>query len=354
MGPKVFHKAQNMHGKPSAGDRKSPHRHSKPTPYMKKTFEALKPAVLCAVLTLLCLRAEAGDVKIHVPTPDGTYMFAERDTCRLYMDIYEPKPEDTAFASGRAKPTVIFMFGGGFIGGSRDDGSLMPLFGEMLQRGLRIVSIDYRLGLKGKKNVGIGNVDDIDNAIHIAVEDLFSATAFIIDNAAELGIDPENIVVMGSSAGAISVLQAEYEICNGGIWAQSLPEGFNYRGVISLAGAILSRNGGLKYKTEPCPMLLFHGTADKVVNYRQMRFFNLGWFGSNTIASVCRKNGYSHCIYRYEGYRHEIAGAGHENLPAIMEFLEVNVSEGIRRNIDATVTDPRIAPSEVTLDDLYN
>lgn len=317
-----------------------------------KTFEALKPAVLYMVLALLCLQAGAQSVKN--PTPDGTYMFAERDTCRLYMDIYEPESGDAAFASGRTKPTVIFMFGGGFIGGSRNDAGLMPLFGNMLQKGLRIVAIDYRLGLKGKKNIGIGNVDAIDNAIHIAVEDLFSATSFLVENAGELGIDPDNIVAMGSSAGAISVLQAEYEICNGSRWAQALPEGFNYRGVISLAGAILSRDGGLKYRTEPCPMLLFHGTADKVVNYKQTRFFNLGWFGSNTIASVCRKNGYNHCIYRYEGYRHEIAGAGYENLPAIMEFLEVNVSGGVRRNIDATVTDPRIAPSELTLDSLYN
>ena len=197
-------------------------------------------------------------------------------------------------------------------------------------------------------------MDAIDNAIHIAVEDLFSATGFIIDNAAELGIDTGNIVLMGSSAGAISVLQAEYEICNGSMCAQVLPEGFNYKGVVSLAGAILSRNGALKYAKTPCPMLLFHGTADKVVNYKQTKFFKIGWYGSNTIASVCRKNGYNHCIYRYEGARHEIAGSGLENLPAIMEFLEVNVSDGIARSIDATVTDPRIEPSTLTLSELYN
>lgn len=315
--------------------------------------KALKAIFICAVVALCCLPTKAQTKKSNVPIPDGTYMFAERDTCKLFMDIYEPEKGTTKFVTGREKPTVIFMFGGGFVGGSRDDKDCMPLFNAMLREGLRVVAIDYRLGLKGQKNVGLGSVDAIDNAIHIAVEDLFSATGFIIDNAAELGIDTENIVLMGSSAGAISVLQAEYEICNGNRCAQVLPEGFNYKGVVSLAGAILSRNGTLKYAKTPCPMLLFHGTADKVVNYKQTKFFKIGWYGSNTIASVCRKNGYNHCIYRYEGARHEIAGSGLENLPAIMEFLEVNVSDGIARYVDATVVDPRIRPSDLTLDSLY-
>lgn len=316
--------------------------------------KALKVIFICAVVALCCLPTKAQTKKSNIPIPEGTYMFAERDTCKLFMDIYEPEKGTTKFVTGREKPTVIFMFGGGFVGGSRDDKDCMPLFNAMLREGLRVVAIDYRLGLKGQKNVGLGSVDAIDNAIHIAVEDLFSATGFIIDNAAELGIDTGNIVLMGSSAGAISVLQAEYEICNGSICAQVLPEGFNYKGVVSLAGAILSRNGALKYAKAPCPMLLFHGTADKVVNYKQTKFFKIGWYGSNTIASVCRKNGYNHCIYRYEGARHEIAGSGLENLPAIMEFLEVNVSDGIARSIDATVTDPRIEPSTLTLNELYN
>lgn len=315
---------------------------------------ALKSIISFAAAALLCLPAASQSPRNPLPTPDGTYMFAERDTCKLYMDIYEPAEGTSAFSSGADKPTVIFMFGGGFVGGSRNEEGIMPFFDAMLREGLRIVAIDYRLGLKGQKNVGIGSVDAIDNAIHIAVEDLFSATSFIIDNSGELGIDPGNIVIMGSSAGAISVLQAEYELCNGSAWAQVLPEGFNYRGVISLAGAILSRDGALKYGKEPCPMILFHGTEDKVVNYRQTRFFKLGWYGSNTIASVCRRNGYNHCIYRYEGARHEIADSVLENLPAIMEFLEVNVSGDIPRCIDAIVTDPRIAPSTLTLSELYN
>ena len=106
------------------------------------------------------------------------------------MDIYEPGKGTTKFVTGREKPTVIFMFGGGFIRGSRADGDMLPVFGRMRSEGIRVVSIDYRLGLKGQKGgVGIGNVDELDNAIHMAVEDLYSATEFILSNAGELGIN---------------------------------------------------------------------------------------------------------------------------------------------------------------------
>ena len=75
-----------------------------------------------------------------------------------------------------------------------------------------------------------------DNAVNIAVEDLFSATLFVLENAEQWQIDTEKIITSGSSAGAISVLQAENAICNRTSSAAVLPQGFNYAGVISYAG----------------------------------------------------------------------------------------------------------------------
>lgn len=50
--------------------------------------------------------------------------------------------------------------------------------------------------------------------ISMAVEDLYDATAFIVDKADEWGIDSSQIVACGSSAGAITVLHGEYALCN--------------------------------------------------------------------------------------------------------------------------------------------
>ena len=168
-----------------------------------KTF--LTAALLIA--SALTFRINAAEPEI---TPDGTYMFVQRDTCDLFLDVYNPaEGSETTFA-GKAKPTVLFMFGGGFIRGTRDDEDYLGWFKKLTENGYRVISIDYRLGLKGSNKVGVAQVNVLDKAIHMAVEDLFSATNFIIDNADQLGVDPSEIVISGSSAGAISDMQAEY------------------------------------------------------------------------------------------------------------------------------------------------
>ena len=275
-------------------------------------------------------------------TPDGTYMFAQRDTCDLYLDVYNPaKGSETTF-NGKAKPTVIFMFGGGFIRGTRDDQDYHKWFRTMTQNGYRVISIDYRLGLKGSNKVGIAQVNVLDKAIHMAVEDLFSATTFIIDNADQLGVDPSNIVISGSSAGAISVMQAEYEISNMTKWAAVLPEGFNYAGVMSFSGAILSREGKVDFKKKPCPVLMLHGTADELVPYKQIAVFNLGFFGGGKLVKRWQKYGYNYNMFHFIGYGHEIAGSMGTTTDIQFKFIENNVMQGKERIIEAWLTDPDV------------
>lgn len=275
-------------------------------------------------------------------TPDGTYMFAQRDTCDLYLDVYNPaKGSETTF-NGKAKPTVIFMFGGGFIRGTRDDQDYHKWFRTMTQNGYRVISIDYRLGLKGSNKVGVAQVNVLDKAIHMAVEDLFSATTFIIDNADHLGVDPSNIVISGSSAGAISVMQAEYEISNMTKWAAVLPEGFNYAGVMSFSGAILSREGKVDFKKKPCPVLMLHGTADELVTYKQIAVFNLGFFGGGKLVKRWQKYGYNYNMFHFIGYGHEIAGSMGTTTDLQFKFLENNVMQGKERIIEAWLTDPDV------------
>ena len=182
----------------------------------------------------------------------------------------------------------------------------------------------------------------LDKAIHMAVEDLFSATGYILENAESLGIDPQNIVISGSSAGAITVLQADYELCNRTEYAASLPEDFRYAGVMSFSGGILSRKGKLKYASEPAPTLLFHGTGDRLVNYGQVRFFNIGFFGSDRIAHRFKKFGYPYSIYRYLDCGHEIATIMDESTEYQFRFLEETVTGGDRTVVDMTIDDPDI------------
>ena len=274
--------------------------------------------------------------------PDGTYLYETRDTCSLFMDVYDPAEGSETTFMGKQKPAIVFMFGGGFIRGTRDDQSYNSWFRMLTDNGYRVISIDYRLGLKGSDKVGIAQVNVLDKAIHMAVEDLFSATAFMIENADQLGIDPDNIVISGSSAGAISVMQAEYEIANRTQWASVLPEGFNYTGVMSFSGAILSREGKVDWKTAPCPTLMLHGTADKLVPYRQIAFFNLGFFGGGKLVKRFQKYGLDYNMYHFVDYGHEIAGSMYSTLDLQLKFLECNVIQGKKRIIEAWISDPDV------------
>ena len=212
----------------------------------------------------------------------------------------------------------------------------------LTDKGFRVISIDYRLGLKGSNKVGVAQVNVLDKAIHMAVEDLFSATRFVVDNAEQLGVEPSNIVIAGSSAGAISVMQAEYELCNQTKWTAGLPEGFRYAGVMSFSGAILSREGELDYVRMPAPTLMLHGTADELVNYNQIKFFNLGFFGGGKLVKRFEKKGFNYNMYHFVGYGHEIAGSMDTTFDLQMRFIETNVMKGQRRIIEAWVDDPGV------------
>lgn len=301
---------------------------------MKKTIATLI-ALTCACICLARERSFA---------PTATYKFADRDTCSLFLDYYAPAEGSETSIDGVRKPLVMFAFGGGFTQGSRDDRYFLPWIKMLSDNGFGVVSIDYRLGLKGSGAAGINPrfIKLLHNAISIAVEDLFSATNFILDNPDLFDADPGSIVISGSSAGAITILQAEWDICNSHESAKVLPEGFNYAGAMSFAGAIFSKEGGIRYAKAPCPTLLLHGTDDQMVQYRQLWFFNLRFAGTDVITRTFEKEGYNYNTLRFDGNGHSISAAMVENFPEEMRFIEANVMKGEKRIVDALISDPAI------------
>ena len=302
----------------------------------------IKKLLIITLMAIAGIGTETILAQEHSITPDGTFMYAKRDTCDLFMDVYDPAEGSIREAYGIEKPTVIFMFGGGFIHGTRDDADYHKWFRMMTENGYRVISIDYRLGLKGSDKVGVAQVNVLDKAIHMAVEDLFSATNFILDNADQFGVNPSNIVISGSSAGAISVMQAEYEIANATQWASVLPAGFNYAGVMSFSGAILSREGKVDFKKSPCPTLMLHGTSDELVPYDQIKVFNLGFFGGGKLVERFKKYGLNYNMYHFTDYGHEIAGSMDTTLDLQLKFLETNVMQKKMRIVEAWISDPDV------------
>ena len=328
---------------------------------MKKIILAI--AAVCLTV-FVCLSSEEPvkpnrftDSDALFATPALTVKYASRDTCDLYLDFYPAADSSVREIDGHSKPAIIFAFGGGFIGGERNRPHYRQWIKVLNDEGYPVFSVDYRLGLKGQDTRGLKMITATRKAIEIGVEDVFAATAYIIDNAGEFGVDPGNLVISGSSAGAIIALQSEYELCNDFTDITTvLPDGFHYSGVISFSGAIYSTHGKVAYAEEPCPQLLMHGTADKVVDYKQIKIFRLGFFGSSKIVERLKKIGYEYNIIRYEGHGHDIADNMYYTLPDQLRFLETNVTRKIRRNADVLVDDPDVpaVKAVASLKELYN
>ena len=126
-----------------------------------------------------------------------TYTYSE--DC-LFLNIFTP---DSAVA-GDNLPVLVYIHGGGFNGGcgheKHFDGPVWP------QLGVIGVTLNYRLGPLGfacmpelKQQAGrTGNY---------GLWDQHTAICWVKDNIAAFGGDPENITIMGQSAGGMSVQQ---------------------------------------------------------------------------------------------------------------------------------------------------
>lgn len=188
-----------------------------------------------------------------------TFTYATKEGENLDMDIYLPQADAEI-----ERATLIFVHGGGFAGGQRNQKNIVDFCTRMANHGYVVASLSYRLTRKGKPD-GFGcdcPANDKLNTFYAAVEDIQDATFLLIENRHQFGIDPQKIILSGSSAGAESVLNTAYQppYCYG---LDSGPVSF--AGVISMSGAIPDTT--VLYDESAVPSLLFHGTNDRLVPY---------------------------------------------------------------------------------------
>lgn len=107
---------------------------------------------------------------------------------RLRLDLYSPPDSD------EPKPGLVLIHGGAWTGGSKSDYRCYGVsFAEM---GYVVASIDYRLLPAAKYPA--------------QVEDSKCAIRWMRANAADLGVDPDRIVVLGGSAGGHLAMMVGY------------------------------------------------------------------------------------------------------------------------------------------------
>lgn len=273
-----------------------------------------------------------------------TYCFVEGEE-PLYLDHYR--------AEGEGKhPCLLFAFGGGFSHGNRADERYMPYFDMLLAQGFDVVSIDYRLGMKftvdAPQEIGpLKGAQLMYRSVNYAAEDVLRATKYIIDNHDKLGIDPSLIVASGSSAGAIAVLQAENHLVNRSQRAKILPKEFNFAGVVSFAGAIYSVLSKPKWEKMPCPVMFFHGNADRNVPYRKATIMAIGFYGSDFLADQLHKKGATYYFHSAH-YRDHILALSPltDNHEEIISFLRRCVLGGEKMQHTNEYVDKDLEPCQ--------
>ncbi|MDY7394324.1 carboxylesterase family protein [Aureibaculum sp. 2210JD6-5] len=257
-----------------------------------------------------------------------TYTYAIKDGDSLKLDVYTPKnvkPTDTL-------PSLLWMHGGGFAGGTRDNPAEQKLAEYAAQNGYIGISLSYRLMRKGKPS-GFGcecPKEEKLNTFKAAVEDYMDATLFVINNKDKLNINPNKIIAGGSSAGAEGILNAvfmrEHFIDN-----LDKYRSIKFAGVFSLAGAMI--NADYITKENAIPTVLFHGTDDNLVPYATAPHHYCdsdkpGYLildGSATIVEKLNELEESYYFYSVKGGKHEMSGVPFYDLDNVFEFFNQTI-----------------------------
>lgn len=252
-----------------------------------------------------------------------TEVYAKKDGEDLIIDLYQPKNVQ------EKTPLIIFMHGGGFAGGSPKNPQEVKFARIAASKGYSVGLISYRLVRKGTET-GFGCDFESPGKIktfQMAAEDFMDAVKFMKSNAEKFNIDPENIIVGGSSAGAEAVLNAVY---NPDLMFDDPSEYSDIKisAVMSLAGAIVDA----RYinQEQAIPGIFFHGTDDNLVPYATAPHHYCenskpGYLildGSKTIVAKLKELDTSYLFYSFEGARHEISGMPFEHLPEVFQFLK--------------------------------
>lgn len=237
---------------------------------------------------------------------------------KLKLDIYRPVPSEDDL---EIKPLILFIHGGGLIGGSSSTPYARLLGEEYAKRGFVFASIDYRLGWDNLENCG-GDTLSLQLAFYRATQDARAALRYLKNGYSLFGIDTNYIFISGFSVGssiAFNTAYAKqmnfysylYEMLG------SIDSSGNtyYNHNIEVKG-IIGKSTGIDstdiFENENVPAILFHGTCDSVVIYETGPLYNcyspvtyMYYHGSRDLADAMFSRGIPYHLYTNEGLSHE-------------------------------------------------
>ncbi|MET3471212.1 para-nitrobenzyl esterase [Novosphingobium sp. 1529] len=158
-----------------------------------------------------CLQPLRGSLQNHYFGNEAT-----SEDC-LYLNIWAPAPQ--AKAAGKA-PVVVWIYGGGFNIGSA---SMANYSGEpMAREGVVRVNIAYRVGALGFLAHPALSAESGHGSGNYGLMDQIAALQWVKRNIARFGGDPDNVTIVGQSAGAMSVALLQISPMARGLFARAV------------------------------------------------------------------------------------------------------------------------------------
>lgn len=271
----------------------------------------------------------------------GSNLNNQGNNTPLLVDIYEPAGD-----SETSRPLIIFMHGGTFIAGAKDEADVKPLAEMFAKKGYVTASISYRLGMDNLLSISGPSEGDASEAVFRATQDARAAVRYFRKTVAEdgnpYGIDPENIYLVGSSAGGFMALHLAYLTdeanipssidfskpgLTGGIEGDSGNSGYDsdVKAIVNLAGAIGDADW---IQAGDTPVLSMHGDEDETVPYGTdmisvVVFDIIVVDGSLTVHTRAEDVGLKHCFKPFFGADH----VPHVNNQAYTDTTELYITE---------------------------
>lgn len=155
----------------------------------------------------------------HCPQPRGVFGQPSTSEDCLYLNVFAP-----AGHRGYRLPVLVWIHGGGFVGGESDDYNPSGLVAD----GVIVVTINYRLGALGflahpalAEHPG-GPTGDY------GLMDQQAALRWVHGNISAFGGNPGNVTIFGESAGGQSVLLQLISPGARGLFAKAIAESGGY------------------------------------------------------------------------------------------------------------------------------
>lgn len=287
--------------------------------------------------------------------------FNDPELLDLKLDIYYPKTD-----LFKNRPLMMLIHGGAFYVGSKESAAEQNLATSLARMGYVVASIDYRLGFKLMPS-------DIELSAYRAIQDAHAALRFLAHNASGLGIDPNQVYVGGTSAGAMASLNVAFmdnderperikqankegrlmKIEESG---NKYTEKFTIKGVINLWGGLADLT--IIDKNENIPVLSVHGTADEIVPYETdypfrnslmiNRFMVDKMYGSKLIDDRLKILGIRERLVSLKGLGHEPELDNYKTLNQWMDTIKSNTTQFL---YEETAPEVKLPPNQLNIDE---